>query len=110
VCVCVVRATDSVNGVLILNSQLIKLLHSKSYLQHPEDAYAFLFTDEEATTYYGICIQKTELLEAPPRYINYAQIPSNFHARTRRCYCLITRFPFFRFHFDFLESLFGMCV
>ena len=27
---------------------------------------------------------------------------------TTRCYCLITRFPFFHFHFDFLFSLFGV--
>lgn len=35
-------------------------------------------------------------------------VPPDIQTITTRCYCLISKFPFFRFHFDFLFSLFGL--
>ena len=41
--------------------------------------------------------------------VGTTELPEGFYATTRRCYCVISRFPFFRLHMDFLYSLFGTC-
>ena len=46
-------------------------------------------------------------LQEPPQYMRDITVPPNVQTTTVRCYCLITKFPFFRLHFDFLFSLFG---
>lgn len=90
------------------NSDLITLMHSQDHLKHPENLFVFLFTDQESQVYYGICVHKRELLGDPPQYVKDIFTSPTAPVITTRCYCLITRFPFFRFHFDFVFSLFAI--
>jgi len=89
-------------------NELITLMHSQDHLKHPENLFVFLFTDQESQVYYGICVHKKELLGEPPQYMEEIFTSPKTPIITTRCYCLITRFPFFRFHFDFVFSLFAI--
>jgi len=89
-------------------SNLMEMRHNQEYLKHPERSFVFLLTNEDSTVYYGICIHKKELLEDAPFYMDGPLIPEKFHASTMRCYCLITKYPFFRLHLDFLQSVFAV--
>jgi len=91
----------------VCKSEMIALLHNQQYLKQPENSFVFLFTDQESQVFYGICVHKEEVLEEPPQYMRDITVPPNVQTTTVRCYCLITKFPFFRLHFDFLFSLFG---
>eukprot|EP01100_Stratorugosa_tubuloviscum_P007116 TRINITY_DN2992_c1_g2_i1.p1 TRINITY_DN2992_c1_g2~~TRINITY_DN2992_c1_g2_i1.p1 ORF type:complete len:711 (+),score=304.94 TRINITY_DN2992_c1_g2_i1:79-2211(+) len=89
----------------------------------PDNASAFVLTTEDATNYYGIALCKDFFIQG--RISNNEPIsqvdsspdsskpnspgsPSNFALFTPRCYCIITKFPFFRFHLDLLYSLFEL--
>lgn len=87
---------------------IVLLLHGQQYLKKSESSFVFLFTDQESEVYYGVCVHKEELFEEPPQYMRETLVPPQTSFTTTRCYCLITKYPFFRFHFDFLFSLFGM--
>jgi len=92
----------------VCKSEMIALLHNQQYLKQPGNSFVFLFTDQESQVFYGVCVHKEEILEEPPQYMKDIIVPPSIKTTTTRCYCLITKFPFFRLHFDFLFSLFAV--
>jgi len=89
----------------VSDSTLLELTHNQTYLRHPERCFVFFFQDEQAQVHYGICVHREELLESPPCFMNTILVPPYFHATTMRCYCVITKFPFFRLYFDFIFQI-----
>jgi len=89
------------------NSELLELTHNQQF-HKPDNQFVFLFTDNEGRVFYGICIHKKELLEDSPLCVNQPQVETEVHKSTIRCYCLVSKFPFFRLHFDFLLALFSV--
>jgi len=90
-------------------SAVIEMTHTQSYLRHPENSFVFLITNEQHQIHFGICVHKEELLETPPCFVpGWAVDLGDRHVTTMRCYCLISRYPFFRLHFDFVFQLFAI--
>lgn len=85
-------------------------------LEDPQHSFTFLLTGENEAIY-GVCVQSEELLDelpsvcapsdpAGPRARAGSALPAvGFSASALRCYCLVSRFPFFKLHFDFLYTL-----
>ena len=102
-------------------------------LEDAQHSYLFLMNGGEAILY-GVCVVQSELLSVRSIFGSNAQYSISFSLQqsptfflddpTRvkpsgprnslrpqiyapRCYCLISRFPFFKLHFDVLYSLLG---
>lgn len=61
-------------------------------------------------TLYGVCLQVREIVQRPPAiYVNSSapcQSPlgsSRFLVSAPRCYCVLTRVPFFELHYEMLN-------
>ncbi|XP_021911214.1 uncharacterized protein LOC110825059, partial [Carica papaya] len=63
-------------------------------------------------TLYGVCLHVSEIVQRPPGILS-ASSPltqssrgcSRFLVSAPRCYCLLTRVPFFELHFEMLNSI-----
>ena len=103
-------------------------------LESPRASFTFLLTGHDEVLY-GVCVHTEELLDELPCFVAPAPAPdgaenSSETSRPRlragsvrtslatassqhstpalcapRCYCLVSRFPFFKLHFDFLYTL-----
>jgi len=90
------------------NSELLELTHNRAYVQ-PDNQFVFLFTNNEGRMYYGICIHKKEIFEDLPLGLGEeSSSDTDTQSSTIRCYCIVSRFPFFRLHFNFLLALFSV--
>lgn len=63
-------------------------------------------------TLYGVCLHTQEFVQRPPGMLGSASsLPrapgrgSRFLITAPRCYCLLTRVPFFELHYDMLNRL-----
>ncbi|PRP82613.1 hypothetical protein PROFUN_04918 [Planoprotostelium fungivorum] len=89
---------------------LNEIYFSQNYMFDTNHSYIFRLTNE-GNTLYGICITKDELVSENPTFFpltttTETQDPSNDHLLVgSRCYCLISRYPFFRLHFSVLHSI-----
>jgi hypothetical protein len=93
---------------------------SLSQLESTENSFIFLITDERLL--YGTCVLVNEVLEEPCSLLGTAPTPTESVAKghrqgdivtttksknvvvTKRCYCILSRFPFFSLHFEVLYS------
>eukprot|EP01101_Sappina_pedata_P006860 TRINITY_DN3513_c0_g1_i1.p1 TRINITY_DN3513_c0_g1~~TRINITY_DN3513_c0_g1_i1.p1 ORF type:complete len:771 (+),score=140.42 TRINITY_DN3513_c0_g1_i1:27-2315(+) len=92
-------------------------------LEDTENSFIFLIHSGE-TIYYGMCVLKEEILDTMPSFIRSKSPFSsgnsafknmrNLEAMKKktvtvgpRCYCLISRYPFFNLHFSVLYSILG---
>ncbi|KAJ0774799.1 hypothetical protein HanOQP8_Chr03g0115971 [Helianthus annuus] len=62
-------------------------------------------------TLYGVCLHTQEFVQRPPGMLGVAsslpRVPghgSPFLITAPRCYCLLTRVPFFELHYDMLNG------
>lgn len=66
---------------------------------------------DDNATLYGVCLYVSEIVQRPPGILG--ALPSSvssgacgrFLASAPRCYCLLTRVPFFELHYDILNRL-----
>lgn len=115
------------------NSRINEVRYSNlSALEGPRTSFCFLLTGLDHVLY-GVCVHSEELLDDKPslclppdlsssqqqqprlragsvRPTNASSSSSSTNAPSSylsalRCYCLVSRFPFFRIHFDFLHVL-----
>lgn len=95
------------------NSSLYRVLCSQTQLTFSANSFVFLLTTETGQIMYGICVWKKEVAEFPPDFApNDATTTSTLMDKkknsikiVKRCYCLVTRCPFFKLHFDFLYGI-----
>lgn len=95
-------------------SELNEILLGQEHLKQSELSFVFrLQQGAENSTLYGCCILMEELLEKPSRLISLitdSQPVSSCLGRyiftTKRCYCILSRLPFFKLHFGVLQSIF----
>ncbi|KAL6060036.1 UDENN domain-containing protein [Balamuthia mandrillaris] len=96
------------------------LFASLSKLEESEHSYSFVMTGQE-TLFYGFCVKQEELVDELPSFVKSATMEqemlskdlpmggrrerSGLRYAAPRCYCLISRFPFFQLHFQVLYSL-----
>ena len=71
-----------------------------------------LFQVADNATLYGVCIYVPELVKKPPGIMRQNANTKDIHVRkslgrfsltTYRCYCFLTKLPFFDLHFEVLN-------
>jgi hypothetical protein len=101
--------------------QLLKILFISNHEEHPENHFVFLLTTEDEQVVYGVCIVKDEIIngatiekwDTRKEYPSYAQLVNSSSEGSNlvfspRCYCLISRYPFFRLHFAVLNDILAL--
>lgn len=69
--------------------------------------YALQVADD--STLYGCCVLVEELVQKPSGLLSVSEKPSSYSSlsryvlTTRRCYCILSRLPFFELHFGVLN-------
>lgn len=67
------------------------------------------FQVADDATLYGVCLHVSEIVQRPPGVLSTASPlhssggGSRFLVSAPRCYCLLTRVPFFELHFEMLN-------
>jgi hypothetical protein len=91
--------------LLILSSFDIRLVIDETY-------YVHLDQEADNTTLYGVCLHVPEIVQRPPGILgggSSLSLPSGLGSRflvsAPRCYCLLTKVPFFELHFEMLNRL-----
>ncbi|KAL6052934.1 DENN (AEX3) domain containing protein [Balamuthia mandrillaris] len=92
------------------NSNLFKIFYNQSHVNHPERSYVFLLTTTVKELLYGICVVNIESIEHKPSFIlpkegETKPTVEGLSAVAPRCYCFVSRFPFFQLHFDVLYAI-----
>ncbi|KAD6795228.1 hypothetical protein E3N88_06124 [Mikania micrantha] len=94
-------------------SELNEILLGQEHLKQNDLSFVFRLQGADDSILYGCCVLVDELVQQPSRLISMmgdGQIPSPPLSRhiltTRRCYCILTRLPFFELHFGVLNSIF----
>ncbi|KAF5776155.1 putative cDENN domain, uDENN domain, tripartite DENN domain-containing protein [Helianthus annuus] len=94
-------------------SELNEILLGQEHLKQNDLSFVFRLQGADESTLYGCCVLVDELVHQPSRLVSMAvdgQLLSPRRSRhiltTRRCYCILTRLPFFELHFGVLNSIF----
>lgn len=93
-------------------SELNELVYGQEHLSRDDLAFVFSLKVSDNTSLYGICLHVHEIVQRPPAIIG-ASSPiyqsssgcNRFVASAPRCYCVLTKFPFFELHFEMLNSI-----
>ncbi|TYH11212.1 hypothetical protein ES288_A07G240100v1 [Gossypium darwinii] len=93
-------------------SELNEVLYGQEHLS--KDDFAFIFSLKVAgnATVYGVCLHVPELVQRQPGNLGGSSRLSSIAGSSRqymvsapRCYCLLTRVPFFELHYEMLNSI-----
>ncbi|KAK9071204.1 hypothetical protein SSX86_009772 [Deinandra increscens subsp. villosa] len=94
-------------------SELNEILLGQEHLKQNDLSFVFRLQGADESTLYGCCVLVDELVQQPSRLVSMmgdGQVSSSPVSRhiltTRRCYCILTRLPFFDLHFGVLNSIF----
>ncbi|KAI3789985.1 hypothetical protein L2E82_02794 [Cichorium intybus] len=94
-------------------SELNEILLGQEHLKQNDLSFVFRLQGADDSTLYGCCVLVDELVQQPSRLISImgdgqlSTPPLSRHVlTTRRCYCILTRLPFFELHFGVLNSIF----
>ncbi|KAL1143210.1 hypothetical protein V6Z11_A11G146600 [Gossypium hirsutum] len=89
----------------LLYGQVYRINLSKGFLYYPQIVAGNV-------TVYGVCLHVPELVQRQPGILDgTSPIPtstgacSQFMVSAPRCYCLLTRVPFFELHYEMLNSI-----
>lgn len=93
-------------------SDLNELVYGQEHLERDDLAFIFSLKVANNTTLYGVCLYVEEIVQRPPGILG-ASSPfsrssggcSRFLVSAPRCYCMLTRFPFFELHYEMLNSI-----
>lgn len=101
--------------------ELLKTLYISNHEEHPENYFVFRLTTEDEMVVYGVCICKYEIInggtiqkwDTRTEYPSYTQLvqsssEGNNIIFSPRCYCFVSRYPFFRLHFSVLNDLLSL--
>ncbi|KAL3642910.1 hypothetical protein CASFOL_013725 [Castilleja foliolosa] len=94
-------------------SELNKMLIGQEHLKQRDLSFVFRLQVADASTLYGCCVLVEEMIQKPSKLISTVSDALPFRSglsrvslTTRRCYCILTRIPFFELHFGVLNSIF----
>ncbi|GMQ07351.1 hypothetical protein CsSME_00051574 [Camellia sinensis var. sinensis] len=94
-------------------SELNEILLGQDHLKQSDLSFVFRLQVADDSTLYGCCVLVEEIVQKPSGLISMisdGQPPRSGLRRhmltTRRCYCILSRFPFFELHFSVLKSIF----
>ncbi|KAK8597668.1 hypothetical protein V6N13_095068 [Hibiscus sabdariffa] len=94
-------------------SELNEILLSQEHLKQSDLSFVFRLQVADSSTLYGCCVLVDEMVQKPSGLLSlvsdrqpaYPSL-SRYVMTTRRCYCILTRLPFFDLHFAVLNSIF----
>ncbi|KAF2554009.1 hypothetical protein F2Q68_00033396 [Brassica cretica] len=92
-------------------SDLNELVYGQEHLGTDDSSFIFSFKVADDATLYGVCLHVSEIVQRPPGVLSTASPlhpsggGSRFLVSAPRCYCLLTRVPFFELHFEMLNSM-----
>ncbi|CAN8232572.1 unnamed protein product [Cochlearia groenlandica] len=94
-------------------SELNEIILSQEHLRPSDLSFVFRLQVADNSTLYGCCILVEEIVNKPSRLLSTVldkqpacSSLSRYVLTTRRCYCILTRLPFFELHFGVLNSIF----
>ncbi|XP_020971301.1 uncharacterized protein LOC107624998 isoform X3 [Arachis ipaensis] len=94
-------------------SELNEILYGQEHIKQRDLSFVFRLQGADNSTLYGCCVLVEELVQKPSgllSLISHKQ-PSSLSLKryllsTKRCYCILSRLPFFELHFGILNSIF----
>ncbi|XP_065873315.1 uncharacterized protein [Euphorbia lathyris] len=93
-------------------SELSELIFGQEHMGRDDLAFIFSLKVADNDTLYGVCLHVTEAIQRSPSILgNVAPLrpptgqSCRFLVSAPRCYCLLTRVPFFELHFEMLNSI-----
>ncbi|CAO2824150.1 unnamed protein product [Amaranthus hypochondriacus] len=93
-------------------SDLNSLVYGQEHMGRDDLAFVFSLKAADNGTLYGVCLHVPEIVQRPPAILgsssplcNPSVGGSRFLVSAPRCYCLLTRVPFFELHFEMLNSI-----
>ncbi|XP_019463897.1 PREDICTED: uncharacterized protein LOC109362520 [Lupinus angustifolius] len=94
-------------------SELNEILFGQEHLKQRDMSFVFRLQGADNSVLYGCCVLVEELVHRPSGLLSLVsdKQPSYSSLRrqiftTQRCYCILSRLPFFELHFSVLNSIF----
>ncbi|KAL8464123.1 hypothetical protein ACS0TY_033883 [Phlomoides rotata] len=94
-------------------SELNEILLGQEHLKQSDLSFVFRLQVADSSTLYGCCVLVEEMIQKPSGLISTISDGQPMHSSltrhiltTRRCYCILSRLPFFELHFGVLNSIF----
>ncbi|MCL7031108.1 hypothetical protein MKW94_013205 [Papaver nudicaule] len=91
-------------------SDLNSVVYGQEHLGRDDMSFIFSVKVADNATVFGVCLHVQEIVQRPP--VGVATAPSlssgrlcQFLVSAPRCYCLLTRVPFFELHYEMLNSI-----
>ncbi|KAK1263276.1 hypothetical protein QJS04_geneDACA013469 [Acorus gramineus] len=95
-------------------SELNEILLGQEHTKQSDLSFVFRLQVADETTLYGCCVLVEEIVQKPSGLISMLpkkQPSCSYFSRhiitTPRCYCILSRLPFFDLHFGVLRSIFA---
>lgn len=93
-------------------SDLNELIYGQEHLSRDDLSFIFSLKVADNATLYGVCLQVQEIVQKPPAILVASSLRSQssgqfsrFLVSAPRCYCVLTRVPFFELHYEMLKSI-----
>ncbi|KAH9288374.1 hypothetical protein KI387_032491, partial [Taxus chinensis] len=93
-------------------SDLNEVVYGQDHLNRDDLAFVFSLKVADNAPLYGICVYVQEIVQRPPGILATSSMtPDNFSSVSRflvsapRCYCFLTKLPYFELHFEVLNSI-----
>ncbi|KAK1308248.1 hypothetical protein QJS10_CPA09g01901 [Acorus calamus] len=93
-------------------SDLNEIVYGQEHLACDDLSFIFRLKVADNAMLYGVCLHVQELVQRPPGILGYmspmSQPPSRcsrYLVAAPRCYCILTRVPFFELHYEMLNSI-----
>ncbi|THU56222.1 hypothetical protein C4D60_Mb11t15020 [Musa balbisiana] len=93
-------------------SDLNEVVFGQEHLSRDDLAFVFCLKASDNAPFYGVCLHVQEIVQRAPGILGaVSPLPhsscksSRFLVSAPRCYCLLTRVPFFELHYEMLNSI-----
>ncbi|KAK6937709.1 uDENN domain [Dillenia turbinata] len=93
-------------------SDLNELVYGQEHLGRDDSSFIFSLKVADNATLYGVCLHVQEIVQRPPGIFGVSSPlskssggSSRFLVSAPRCYCVLTRVPFFELHYEMLNSI-----
>ncbi|XP_011083072.1 uncharacterized protein LOC105165685 [Sesamum indicum] len=93
-------------------SELNELVYGQEHSCRDDLSFIFSLKVADNATLYGVCLHVQEVVQRPPSIYGASSPLSQLHSSSSRClvsaprcYCVLTRVPFFELHYEMLNSI-----
>ncbi|CAB4291399.1 unnamed protein product [Prunus armeniaca] len=93
-------------------SDLNQVVYGQEHLGKDDLAFIFSLKVADNATLYGICLHVSEIVQRPPAILGISSPHPHssgglfrFLVSAPRCYCVLSRVPFFELHYEMLNSI-----